>query len=238
MSSEIDLPAQAGSDVDTITEVDIRFGNDKGTVDTNTPRAQRFGNDASDVGTNCVSDNTIGNDTIGFIRARHRKIKGGPRHLLNRRARNGTLATKSTSFDLVRAVRVNGKPRHQFVLGLGSQKDFEQYCTESFWRKAIYRLNKQGLDKWQRKRLLIQMVRKGAKLPRLEECERRWRPLHKDPEKQAQCDAWLASFSGITAQEYRLEQQREQAELIDLITEMSLPNTDRATHLVSTADAA
>ena len=221
MNTEIDLPAQAGSDVDTKTEANVVFGNDRSGVDIKSP-----------------VDGTVGNDTIGFIRTRQRKIKGGPRHLLKYRARNGILATKSTSFDLVRAVRVNGKLRHQFVLGLGSQKDFERFCTESFWRKAIYRLNKHGLNKDQRKRLLIQMVRKGAKLPTIEECERRWRPPYDDPEKQAQSDARLASWSGVTPEEYRRAKQAEQAELIELITETSLPNTAPVSHLVSTANAA
>jgi uncharacterized coiled-coil protein SlyX len=39
--------------------------------------------------------------------------------------REGAMATASASFDIVRAVRVGGKPRHVFVLGLGSQKDVE-----------------------------------------------------------------------------------------------------------------
>ena len=90
-------------------------------VDTKSDPWVAFGND--DVDTKCPDSGTIGNDTIGFIRVRKRKIKGGHAEWRDYHAANGTLAETSASFDLVRAVRVNGKPRHEFVLGLGSQKN-------------------------------------------------------------------------------------------------------------------
>jgi hypothetical protein len=125
-----------------------------GTVDTKSDTRARFDNDA-----------------IGFIRVRKRKLKGGSRDWRDYRARNGTLATTSASYDLVRAVRVNGKPRHEFVLGLGSQKDIELNSFAWFWTRAIRRMTKHGLAEDRRQRLIAEMVRKGARLPTIAQCE-------------------------------------------------------------------
>jgi hypothetical protein len=117
---------------------------------------------------------TFGNDAVGFIRARKRKLKGGHRDWRAYRARTGTLASTSTSFDLVKAVRVDGKPRHEFVLGLGSQKDVERHGGHDlcwFWAHAVHRMIKHGLAEDQRDRLLSEMVRKGARFPTIAECE-------------------------------------------------------------------
>jgi hypothetical protein len=116
---------------------------------------------------------TIGN-YAGFIRVRRRELKGGHPDLRLYRARVGDeRATTSMSFDLVRAVRVNGKPRHQFLLGLGSQKNdrraVDRYFT--FWLFAISRMAKHGLSELQRRRLMNEMVRKGAQLPSPGACE-------------------------------------------------------------------
>jgi hypothetical protein len=40
----------------------------------------------------------------------------------------------------MRAVRINGQPRHKFVLGLGSQKDYERRGTVNFWVRAMRRI--------------------------------------------------------------------------------------------------
>jgi hypothetical protein len=140
-----------------------------------------FGNDAIDVVTKGLGAEKIGNDADGvtssetfpdlvttpvFIRVRKRTLKGG--HPM---WRSGPKA--SMSFDLVRGVRVNGKPRHQFVLGLGSQQAKPRYWNENvtFWTKAIRRMTKHGIPAPQRQRLLADMVRKGARLPSSDECE-------------------------------------------------------------------
>ena len=87
-----------GVDVDPKCDVDDAFGNDDGggDVDTKLPHGRKFGNDA-----------------LGFIRVRKRTLKP---HRWTGAARS------SASFDLVKAIRVDGKPRHKFILGLGSQK--------------------------------------------------------------------------------------------------------------------
>jgi hypothetical protein len=78
-------------------------------------------------------------------------------------------------------VRVNGKPRHKFVLGLGSLKDYERDSNVGwFWVKALWRMIRHGLDENQRQRLFAEMVRKGAQLPtaaQCEECVRKWPPI-------------------------------------------------------------
>jgi hypothetical protein len=107
----------------------------------------------------------------GFIRVRKRKLKG--------------LAASSMSFDLVRALRVNGKPRHEFVLGLGSQKDADHdWALCQFWVHAIQRMAKRGLAEDRRQRLIAEMVRKGARVPTIAQCEKfaaaedRWSRRH------------------------------------------------------------
>jgi hypothetical protein len=128
-------------------------------VDIKVGSCEHFGND-TDVDTKCCVDAEFGNDAgIGFIRVRKRKLKGGHGFY-------GKRATSSVSFDLVRAVRVDGKPRHEFLLGFGSQKDIE--CNHDlcrFWVHAIHRMTRHELAEEQRQRLISEMVRKGARLP-------------------------------------------------------------------------
>jgi hypothetical protein len=63
-------------------------------------------------------------------------------------------------------VRVNGKPRHEFVLGLASQKDnVEQSDRCWFWVHAVRQMTEHGISEPQRHRLIIEMIRNGAKLP-------------------------------------------------------------------------
>ena len=96
---------------------------------------------------------------LGFIRVRKRKLKGA------HQARYGRPITSSASFDVIRAVRVDGRPTHLFVLGLGSQKSIDPHGRCWFWIRAIHRMIRYGLTECQRYRLLAEMVRKGARLP-------------------------------------------------------------------------
>jgi hypothetical protein len=66
-------------------------------------------------------------------------------------------------------VRINGQPRHKFVLGLGSQKDYERRGTVNFWVRVMRRIARYGLTEQQRRRLATEMVRKGARLPTVAE---------------------------------------------------------------------
>jgi hypothetical protein len=119
-------------------------------VDSKTLSGERFGNDengGADVDTKCRDGETFGNDALGFIRVRKRKLKGGHPQWRACRTRTGTLQSHSSSFDLVKAVRVNGKPRHQFVLGLGSQKNVDRWHELGwFWSRAIRKMIRHGLS--------------------------------------------------------------------------------------------
>jgi hypothetical protein len=51
----------------------------------------------------------------------------------------------SLSYDLVRAVRINGEPRHKFVLGFGSPASISKYVHERrrvtlFWMHSFERM--------------------------------------------------------------------------------------------------
>jgi hypothetical protein len=137
-------------------------------------------------------DDAFGNDAAGFIRVRKRKLNGGgPDRLPIYRKR----ALESVSFDLVRAVRVNGKPRHKFVLGLGSLKDERERDLMQFWVHAIGRMCRHGLKPAQRRRLADEMIRKGAPLPTAKQCNE-FRDGWRGERCQAQVDeitAWLAA---------------------------------------------
>jgi hypothetical protein len=62
----------------------------------------------------------------------------------------------------VRAVRVDGKPRHVFALGLGSLKDVETSGRRAyFWQHAVERMVAHGLSERRRAHLIAAMVRKG-----------------------------------------------------------------------------
>jgi len=111
-------------------------------------------------------------DSAGFIRVRKRTLKGGHPDLRAYRAEAGELATASFSFDLVKGLRIDGKPRHKFVLGLGSQKNFERAGhVVAFWTLALRRMKRRGLAYHKRRRLALMMVRKAARLPTLADCE-------------------------------------------------------------------
>ena len=101
-------------------------------------------------------------EVVGFIRVHKRKLK----------PINPWQARKSASFDLVRAVRVNGKPRHLFVLGLGSQKDNATGRIAAYMLLlAIGRMQRHGLNELHRRALLAELIRKGARRPTVAECE-------------------------------------------------------------------
>jgi hypothetical protein len=102
--------------------------------------------------------------TTGFVRVRKRRLKGGNYRdvYYTKRAYAGG-PTASTSYDLVRAERVNGKPRHRFVLGLGSLKEPRKWDhdLEWFWANAFHNLKTYGLDERQCRHITDEMVRKG-----------------------------------------------------------------------------
>jgi hypothetical protein len=84
----------------------------------------------------------------------------------------GKRARASMSFDLVKAVRVDGKPRNKFVLGLGSQKDgVTGRIAAHLLLIAISRMKRHGLNETQRRLLLSEMIRKGARRPTITEVE-------------------------------------------------------------------
>jgi hypothetical protein len=145
-------------------------------VDTKSHDDETFGNDAdlaTRVDTKCRSGSTFGNDSnVGFIRVRKRKLKGGKPHIRALPSFYGVRPRASMSFDLVKAVRVNGKPRHKFVLGLGSQKDgVTGSRAAEFLLSALRSMKRHGLNKSQRGLLLTELIRKGARRPTIAEVE-------------------------------------------------------------------
>jgi hypothetical protein len=118
-----------------------------------------------DVVTKSARPRAFGNDAH-FVRVRRRKLNGCQHH-------HGRIITASSSFDVVRAVRINGKPRHKFLFGLGSLKEpTAVWALLWFWSDALRRMNDHGLDQRQRLRLIDALVRKGVPKPPLAECER------------------------------------------------------------------
>jgi hypothetical protein len=85
----------------------------------------------------------------------------------------------AAGYDVVHAVRINGKPRHTFVLGLGSLRDKRpergKYSLTDFWVGAIERMKRHGLDEQERRQLADAVTRKGVPLPSVEQC--RWHKL-------------------------------------------------------------
>ena len=148
----------------------IREEHDGG-VDTKCRVGATFGNDGH-VDTKSLVVGIFGNDGIGFIRVRRRKLKGGQPSVRALPSLYGERARGSVSFDLVKAVRVDGKPRHKFVLGLGSQKDGATgRVAAHMLLLAIGRMKRHGLNVAQRRALLTELIRKGARRPTIAECE-------------------------------------------------------------------
>src|SRR5262245_10085365 len=88
----------------------------------------------------------------GFVRKRKRTTKG-----------RGVVL----DYDIVRAVRINGQPRHKCVFSLGT---FYGQQPIWFWMNAVERMTKAGLSKAQRQYFIAACVRKGARLPTQQEC--------------------------------------------------------------------
>jgi hypothetical protein len=116
-------------------------------------------------------DDTFGNDAC-FIRVRHRKLKGGGgdpgwrEYMIEQ----GERALVSASYDVVRAVRIDGKPRQKFLCGLGSIKQDKRHNALSWWRGAICRMMRAGFNPEQRRRIIIQAAAKGVPLPSRDDC--------------------------------------------------------------------
>jgi hypothetical protein len=100
-------------------------------------------------------------ETVGFIRVRKRKLK--PDYLGRIR--------ESVSYDLVRAVRINGKPRHKFVLGFGSPVSRYYDSAVPFWGRVFARTAHHGFSKPQQFQIADQLRRKNIPLPTVKECK-------------------------------------------------------------------
>jgi hypothetical protein len=119
--------------------------------------------------------------TVGFIRVRKRKLKpkfrwskgtdkGGCRYKIWDKT-----APTSLSYDLVRAVRINGQPRHKFVLGFGSPASASKGMGERrgitfFWMHSFDRMEEQGFPREQRFHIAEMLACKGIALPAVKEC--------------------------------------------------------------------
>lgn len=151
--------------------VAAKFGNDADVVIKREVN-DAFGNDASVVSKREASV-AFGNDAM-FVRVRRRKIKGGHPDWREYRRRTGNLAEASASFDVVKAVRINGQPRQKFLCGLGSLKD-EQHSDWKlchFWHRALCRMVLAGFDADQRLRVMEMAARKSVPLPGPESVEK------------------------------------------------------------------
>jgi hypothetical protein len=143
------LPGRDG--VDTKRLDVATFGDDNQNIDTKSPAGGTFGNDGVD--TKSPANGTFGDYGLGFVRVRKRKL--GFNYHGN---------TTSVSYDLVRAVRVNGVPRQKFILGLGSFKHGGEPRLHIgwFWSDVFDKMQLAGLNVEQQHKLADEMVRKGA----------------------------------------------------------------------------
>ena len=119
----------------------------------------------SDVREDVVSksgvDAAFGNDAM-FVRVRRRKLKGAYRNWRG----GGKPITASTSFDVVHAIRVDGKPRHKFLFGLGSLKTpHTSWGLARFWDHALHRMHRHDLDERRRLQLIAALLRKRVARP-------------------------------------------------------------------------
>ena len=115
-------------------------------------------------------------DSFGFANASSNPSIGGAKA---KRSGGSTTkyipsSTESGSYDLVRAVRINGQPRHKFVLGFGSPvgSRLGQSPIE-FWMRVLRSTKGHGFTKAQQSQIIEQLKRKGIPLPTLEECKKR-----------------------------------------------------------------
>jgi hypothetical protein len=115
--------------------------------------------------------------TVGFIRVRKRKLK--PKYRWSKSKDKfgchykiwDKSAPTSLSYDLVRAVRINGQPRHKFVLGFGSPVSRWNESVVPFWGRVFQRTAKHGFTKDQQFAIADQLKRKGIPLPTVKECK-------------------------------------------------------------------
>jgi hypothetical protein len=80
-------------------------------------------------------------------------------------------------------VRIDGKPRQKFLFGLGSLQEPSQHNPMFmwFWIGAVARMRRRGMSDDQCRRLLAEIIRKGARKPTPQECEnfhRAWNGKH------------------------------------------------------------
>jgi hypothetical protein len=141
--------------------------------------------------------------TTGFIRVRRRKLKGKLRpwrrgekeraltYCRNiyefNRLRRIEPPSESASYDLVRAVRVGGKPRHKFVLGFGSITNRDRKFA-LFWIRSFYRMAEHGFTKEQCFQIAEKLKHKGVPLPTVAECENHQASWRTQP------GSWLAPY--------------------------------------------
>ncbi len=82
---------------------------------------------------------------IGFVCVRRRRLKDGG---------------EAVTFDLKRSMRVDGKPRHEFVMTLGSQRSDRDHA--GFLVRVNERMARRGLDQAQRRRVIADRIKKGG----------------------------------------------------------------------------
>jgi hypothetical protein len=173
----VDTRARGGAPVVSKYPVDVRIGNDGGSGASSGPvvskcrAGETSGNDAGSSSDPVVSISVgaarIGNDAGAmFVRVRRRKLKGGHADWRSYREARGILQTDSASFDLVRAVRIDGKPRQKFLLGLGSLKfPIGERELAWFWWRALRSMISYGLSEERRAGVMLELERKGVPLP-------------------------------------------------------------------------
>ena len=152
--------------------------------------------------------------TVGFIRVRRRKLKPkyewytpsrGMYAGISRKREIPDSATESVSYDLVHAVRINGQPRHKFVLGFGSPASASKYVGPRrgitlFWMHSFERMGEHGFSKEQRFHIAEMLAGKGIPLPTVNECQRektkysQWRSANPGwgTDREAQYDEVIA----------------------------------------------
>jgi hypothetical protein len=118
--------------------------------------------------------------TVGFIRVRKRKLKPKYRWYtpstgryagISRKVQIPDSTVESVSYDLVRAVRINGEPRHKFVLGFGNFTSRWNKSVEPFWVRSFSKIERHGFTKDQRFEIAEKLKRKGIPLPTVKECK-------------------------------------------------------------------
>jgi hypothetical protein len=143
------------TNVVTKSEASDVFGNDKVNDQPVVTKSLKIKDDQPVV-TKKLGDEAFGNDAAMFVRVRKRTLSYGT----------------SASYDLVHAVRINGKPRQKFLLGLGSLKNPPEYENRLcwFWHYALCKMRRHGLSETKQKTIVESMIAKGATKPTREQC--------------------------------------------------------------------